>query len=659
MIRRNLKKVGIYSLFAALFLCGVGTKPVWATVEDDCLPRFKSYCDYIAKKLYEESVDVDPGLVSSYSHLLYLLALERQGVKAVDTLVKLGNLLSNPGDPHPVLVASAIAINPDINLINSSPTLKSWMMRAMEEVGEEKFLSWVREFNSQFFKMPSEVRQEIGELAQSDSRLGLENNLLNRAAMLMGQMFNSPSTVIPLEKILSQADIPQVFFRRENLLDPQTLDPQVLIPPLSKEVKEQLKVIVEQNPSLKDNLYSLVYSSLGSSLSVNKFSGLVPVVVDVAYASDRERYAYGTVSGGTVNDVFEPVSCFQRLCRQIELYPVQGMSAVFPQGRFVAWIDKEQKVKGGKGVLVGNEPTGQKPFPPSFPFKIVLERIDERNGVAHFALYKQKRFKFKATPHVFGPIPIPNSPGLIVRGQVREGEIIYVSPKLAQSPTLASEYSGQPAPQSVQQASQVSKPALQPNQQASPPKPLPQQPKPTPQSTPQSGQQASRPTPPVSKPLPQPSQQSTPQSKPVPQPNQQAFLPASSGKLRFTNPLPGYPITSAFGWRIHPVHGDRRFHKGIDIGAPQGTPIIAAADGCVTTASAGHNGGYGNLVVLSHGQGSYTKYAHLSRINVRLGECVRKGTVIGSVGSTGLSTGPHLHFEVIVNNQLQDPRAFI
>lgn len=103
-------------------------------------------------------------------------------------------------------------------------------------------------------------------------------------------------------------------------------------------------------------------------------------------------------------------------------------------------------------------------------------------------------------------------------------------------------------------------------------------------------------------------------------------------------------ITSAFGWRIHPVMGESRFHSGTDLGAPQGTPVMAAFSGKVAVAD--FMGGYGLAVVLQHSNGTEeTLYGHLSEIFVKPGEAVKQGEVIGRVGSTGLSTGPHLHFE--------------
>ncbi|HEY9906415.1 MAG TPA: peptidoglycan DD-metalloendopeptidase family protein [Thermosynechococcaceae cyanobacterium] len=113
--------------------------------------------------------------------------------------------------------------------------------------------------------------------------------------------------------------------------------------------------------------------------------------------------------------------------------------------------------------------------------------------------------------------------------------------------------------------------------------------------------------------------------------------------LLFPLALPA-PITSAFGWRMHPISGDRRFHSGTDLGAPMGTPVLAAYDGRVAIAD--FLGGYGLSVTLEHNNGTQqTLYAHLSEIFVRPGDQVKQGAVVGRVGSTGNSTGPHLHFE--------------
>lgn len=114
-------------------------------------------------------------------------------------------------------------------------------------------------------------------------------------------------------------------------------------------------------------------------------------------------------------------------------------------------------------------------------------------------------------------------------------------------------------------------------------------------------------------------------------------------KLLFPLSLPA-SITSLFGWRVHPITGNSRFHSGTDLGAPMGTPVLAALTGRVIMAD--FFGGYGLAVALEHGQGSQqTLYAHLSEVFVKPGEVIKQGNAIGRVGSTGNSTGPHLHFE--------------
>lgn len=115
-------------------------------------------------------------------------------------------------------------------------------------------------------------------------------------------------------------------------------------------------------------------------------------------------------------------------------------------------------------------------------------------------------------------------------------------------------------------------------------------------------------------------------------------------KLLFPLAIPA-PITSLFGWRVHPISGDTRLHTGTDVGAPLGTPVLAALTGRVIMAE--FFGGYGLAVALEHNAGAQqTLYAHLSEIFVKPGEIVKQGAVLGRVGSTGNSTGPHLHFEV-------------
>jgi murein DD-endopeptidase MepM/ murein hydrolase activator NlpD len=127
--------------------------------------------------------------------------------------------------------------------------------------------------------------------------------------------------------------------------------------------------------------------------------------------------------------------------------------------------------------------------------------------------------------------------------------------------------------------------------------------------------------------------------------------------MQFLAPVSGYDINSSFGRRYLSQEAHARQHKGVDIAAPMGTPVTAAAEGVVT--AAGRNGGYGNFVEVRHPNGLRTFYAHLSRIDVRAGSRVEAGQGIGRVGSTGYSTGPHLHFEVRRGGQHVNPARYI
>ena len=119
----------------------------------------------------------------------------------------------------------------------------------------------------------------------------------------------------------------------------------------------------------------------------------------------------------------------------------------------------------------------------------------------------------------------------------------------------------------------------------------------------------------------------------------------------------GKRISSLYGNRIHPITGRRRFHEGIDIAAPHGNGVYAYTSGKIV--QAGWNGGYGLSILIDHGNGLKTRYAHLSKIGVRIGQRVETGDRIGAIGSTGNSTGPHLHFEVIKNGRTQNPLNYI
>ncbi|MCH9813627.1 MAG: M23 family metallopeptidase [Epsilonproteobacteria bacterium] len=125
----------------------------------------------------------------------------------------------------------------------------------------------------------------------------------------------------------------------------------------------------------------------------------------------------------------------------------------------------------------------------------------------------------------------------------------------------------------------------------------------------------------------------------------------------------GYPcsskrITSKFGYRVHPIYKSRRFHHGIDFGGKMGTPIVATADGIVEFAD--FDKGYGNLVVISHNFGFKTAYGHMQKkLQVVRGDFVKKGDVIGYLGNSGISTGPHLHYEVKYIKNVLDPYHFL
>jgi len=128
-------------------------------------------------------------------------------------------------------------------------------------------------------------------------------------------------------------------------------------------------------------------------------------------------------------------------------------------------------------------------------------------------------------------------------------------------------------------------------------------------------------------------------------------------------PSPGlWPVddgvqSSTYGWRMHPIHDERRFHAGLDIAAPEGREIRAVDRGVVTFA--GRHKGFGNMVELTHADGIVTRYAHASRLHVREGDVVDVGETIADVGSTGQSTGPHLHFEVRDGSRTMDPLRYL
>ncbi len=125
----------------------------------------------------------------------------------------------------------------------------------------------------------------------------------------------------------------------------------------------------------------------------------------------------------------------------------------------------------------------------------------------------------------------------------------------------------------------------------------------------------------------------------------------------FILPIASYKyVSSKYGWRIHPIYGTQKFHSGVDLAAAYGTPIYAAYSGVV--AGAGYNSSMGNYVMINHGDGLYTVYMHASSLNVKEGDTVTTGQTIALVGSTGNSTGNHLHFSVRLNGEYVDPNGY-
>ncbi len=124
-----------------------------------------------------------------------------------------------------------------------------------------------------------------------------------------------------------------------------------------------------------------------------------------------------------------------------------------------------------------------------------------------------------------------------------------------------------------------------------------------------------------------------------------------------SSPVAAAYNSSSYGWRIDPFNGNKAFHEGLDFTANTGTAIRAAADGIVSFAE--HTPDYGNIVKIEHGSGLETRYAHASKLLVHVGERVVKGQIVAEVGSTGRSTGPHLHYEIRLNGNSLDPRKYL
>lgn len=132
---------------------------------------------------------------------------------------------------------------------------------------------------------------------------------------------------------------------------------------------------------------------------------------------------------------------------------------------------------------------------------------------------------------------------------------------------------------------------------------------------------------------------------------------ATVGGITWKTPISYTAFTSPFGWRVHPIYGTRKFHYGVDLAAPTGRPIYATRSGTVDTATYGSSGGY--YVQINHGDGYRSIYLHMTHYIVKPGQYVTQGQVIGYCGSTGASTGPHLHFGISYNGNYVNPANYI
>ncbi|MDU5250307.1 MAG: peptidoglycan DD-metalloendopeptidase family protein [Clostridium perfringens] len=143
----------------------------------------------------------------------------------------------------------------------------------------------------------------------------------------------------------------------------------------------------------------------------------------------------------------------------------------------------------------------------------------------------------------------------------------------------------------------------------------------------------------------------------TPTPTPSTASTTSNSSSGFIRPVASSSITSSYGPRVHPVTGQYKVHTGVDFAASTGTPFVAAKDGVVTAAE--YHPAYGNMVIIDHGGGFSTLYAHASQLKVSVGQKVKQGQVVSLVGSTGYSTGPHAHFEIRINGQHVNPMDYI
>ena len=376
------------------------------------------------------------------------------------------------------------------------------------------------------------------------------------------------------------------------------------IPGLLKTPLNQFKAwgqsYINQIPGLRDVPFS-------NFLDIGSLSDGVVGTTDVVYGK-KEANRLNTVTGSDVEGFQVP--CRQQSCQYLELSGI-------PHGK--QWISgNSQQVRGGHGPLAalngGKEPTGRLPYGPAF--KVVMLDSKESKGTAEFGLYFRITADipfvgFTASPYFIGPIPWLAA---------KEKSPIFLGSNVAASlapaaASLAASQAGNVNPSKVQGV---------------------------PGTAPLFDKTASAKT----------------------SPDNQSFKSSSSKTSsvatgKFTSPVPLNKAreSSSFGNRYHPIDHREKFHAGVDLAVPIGTAVKAADGGIVSFV--GTRGGYGNFIEIDHGNGTKTRYGHLSQLNVRAGQAVQQGQGIALSGSTGHSTGPHLHFEIRKNNQPVDPANYV
>jgi len=329
------------------------------------------------------------------------------------------------------------------------------------------------------------------------------------------------------------------------------------------------------------------------------FTNFPNPIVEQGVVVGRVDVVFGAAEGNRANTISGSyVEGFNVPCEANCAHLEIGQPALVEGTQWVS--GRYQQVRGGRGALAaangGLEPTGRHPF--GNAFKVVVLDTDEASGTAETGLY----FRL-CTRNLFADLgctpyfigPIPWLP-------VQEEGMVFL---------------GQ-----IKEGLSTTDSAVAATAQG---------------IDPQTGEPKA-----ASEPSPRPS-----------------GSPGATGRL--IHPAPGYGVTSSFGYRTHPIHGDRRLHSGTDFGTPTGTLIRSADGGQVTFAgiSGSLTSGYGRLVIVNHGHGLETYYAHLQGFFVQAGDIIAQGDPLGRANSTGWSMGPHLHFEVRQGGQPQNPMNYL